>query len=372
MISSAHLTFFFTLLLCVVTVPLTAQTPRQILDASAEMYRRLHSLEASGILATRVTRAGIDYKVRWPVSVAYADSTMLPADSPVPVLSPLQRLGQIEFLDPSGKPANEPGVLASPKGWSLFGQTNQGAATVRRLPDEAVSAAEDLRCCVVLEVDYERGHPSRALSEHPIRYWIEPSTHIVRRVSFSLRDAASQEVLEWDFTAESVRTNQRPPRWALQSLAQLAGDERPEWVGRPAPEFSLPDLEGRRVSLGDLRGKAVLLSFWASWCVPCKEELPLIARLREEWAPRGVEAWGMTNESAEKAAGWLREQGIDLPTLVDVERAAFRSYEAEQIPVSVVVDRNGLVVSYLVGLGGEAHFRDAIERALEGSTSAAR
>jgi peroxiredoxin len=73
---------------------------------------------------------------------------------------------------------------------------------------------------------------------------------------------------------------------------------------------------------------------------------------------------GITNESAAKARAWLDRQGFELPTLVDHDRRVFGDYEAGQIPVSVVLDRDGNVVSYLQGLGGEAHFRAAIEKAL--------
>ncbi len=368
--SLAAIAFCGFLLLLSASVSLNAQSPRQILDASAEMYRKLQSFDSSGTFTTRLHRAGSDYDVTWPVSIAYADATMLPADSPVPVLSPLQRMGRPQVRDSDGQSASlAPGTLASPKGWSIFDRTNEGVLAVRRLPDEAVGVNGSAVSCIVLEVDYERGYPSRALSQHPIRYWIDPATHFVRRVSFSLQDADSDGSIRWTYTAESVRTNARPPRWALQALTQLAGEEIEEWIGREAPDFSLSNLQGRTVRLGDLRGKAVLLSFWATWCAPCKEELPLLERLRAEWAQKGVEVWGITNESAAKARGWLDEQGIEFPTLVDEQRLAFRSYEADQIPVSVVVDREGRVVSYLVGLAGEAHFREAIEKALAGSAT---
>jgi cytochrome c biogenesis protein CcmG, thiol:disulfide interchange protein DsbE len=147
-------------------------------------------------------------------------------------------------------------------------------------------------------------------------------------------------------------------------LPQLAGYERSDWVERPAPEFTLADLAGREVRLGALRGKGVLLSFWASWCVPCKEEMPLIEHLAAEFEPDGLVVWGITNESAEKARAWLDQQPFRLPTLVDASREVFQDYEAEKIPVSVIVDRRGRVVSYRVGLSGEAQLRAAILRAL--------
>jgi peroxiredoxin len=341
-----------------------AQDANEILRRSADLYRSLHSVETSGVLTAHLDRLEIDYDVRWPVSTAQADSTLLPADSPAPALAPLLRFGKVEFRDAAGNPTAppDPGV-PSPKGWSLFDQIDQGAREVTRLPDGTVEFGGNAVTCRVLEVNYEPGFPSRALSRHPIRYWIDPSSSAVLAVSFALQ-ARGGEIIHWTYTAHELKTNEPPPRWALQALPQLAGQEREDWLGRQAPAFELTALDGRQVSLSSLRGKAVVLSFWASWCAPCKEEMPLLEELRAEWEPAGVEVWGITNESAAKTRAWLDEHEFDLPTLVDDQRRVFQSYEADQIPVSVVLDREGKVVSYLQGLGGKPYFRAAIERAL--------
>jgi cytochrome c biogenesis protein CcmG/thiol:disulfide interchange protein DsbE len=343
-----------------------AQEAAEILRRAAETYRDSHSFEASGVLTTRVAISGASYDLTWPLSLAQADSTFLPSDSPVPALSPLIRFGRREWRGPGGEivplTADEP---ASPKGWPLFDQIDRGVEQVRELTSETIEFDGRPAACWVLEVDYKPGFPARALADRPVRYWIEQASFLVLRESFGHRDSSQSETLEWVFAAASVKVNEPPPAWALQALPQLAGHERAEWIERIAPEFLLADLNGRVVSLRELRGKAVLLSFWASWCVPCKEEMPLIEKLGAEFESAGLEVWGITNESADKARAWLHRNGRGLPTLVDESREVFRDYEAGKIPVSVVVDRSGKVVSYRVGLSGEADFRAAIERALE-------
>jgi cytochrome c biogenesis protein CcmG/thiol:disulfide interchange protein DsbE len=298
----------------------------------------------------------------------------------------LIRFGLRQWRGPGGEsvaPAvDEP---ASPKGWSLFDQIDRGVEEVRDLPGETIEFGGKPAACWVIEVVYKPGFPARALADRPVRYWIEQSSYLVLRESFWQRgaiqrgaiqrgamqsgaiqsEAMQREAVEWVFAAAAVKVNEPPPAWALRALPQLAGSERAEWVERFAPEFLLADLDGREVSLRALLGRAVLLSFWASWCVPCKEEMPLIENLAAEFESAGLEVWGITNESADKARAWLERNGRRLPTLVDEGRNVFRDYEAEKIPVSVVVDRSGKVVSYRVGLSGEADFRAAIERALE-------
>jgi peroxiredoxin len=281
------------------------------------------------------------------------------------VLSQLFRLEGREFRDAAGR-AVQAAVNGppAPKGWSVFDQIDQHVKKARRDPDETILVRDRPTLCWVLDVIYEPGFPTQAVSGNPVRYWIDPSTRQVVRTSFVQREPWRRQRLAWTFTATSIKFNERPPDWALAGLGQLAGRERPEWIGRPAPEFTLADLDGRQVSLADLRGKVVLLSFWASWCAPCKEEMPLVEKIGAEWAEQGVEVLGVTNEPAKTAREWLARYGRSLRTVLDEKREVFQHYGAGKIPVSVVIDRGGLVVSYLEGLGGEAHFRRAIERAL--------
>jgi peroxiredoxin len=351
------------LVTCVSAAP--AQDAVEILRRAAETYRGLHSYEASGVLAAEVALSGTSYAVTWPVSLAQADSTILPPESPVPSLSPLIRFGHAEFRDSAGEVAQpDSSALSSPNGWPLFGQIDEHVRSIRSYPTESIVFGGAASPCWVLEVDYEPGFPSGALSGRPVRYWIDRSTYLVLRQSFSRRDGVEGDPIEWTFQATALRRNELPPQWALAALPQLAGQERPEWIGRLAPEFALADLDGREVSLSELRGQAVLLSFWASWCAPCKEEIPLFEKLRHEFEPRGLAVWGINNEPRQTAREFLNRYGRDFPTLLDEKRSVFGDYEAGKIPVSVVVDRTGRVVSYLVGLGGEAHFRAAIEKAL--------
>jgi peroxiredoxin len=344
----------------------TAQDPVETLRRTAETYRNLHGWEASGTLLARLPIAGESYTITWPLSVVQADGTLLPPDSPVPALSPLIRFGPQELRDAGGKVVT-PSVtvpLSSPKGWPLWDQVDHGVRYIRELDSAVLEFEGTTVVCRVLEVSYEPGLPALALSEHAVRYWIDSSRYLVLRQSFTRRHPSQSGPIEWTFTAASLKLNEPPPAWALETLPQLAGDERSEWIGRAAPDFQLAALDGREIRLSALRGKAVLLSFWASWCAPCKEEMPLIERLAAEFEPKGLEVWGVTNESAVQAQAWLDHYGRHLRTLVDESRKVFADYEAEKIPVAVVVDRRGNVVCYRAGLSGEAQFRVAIEKAL--------
>jgi peroxiredoxin len=123
-------------------------------------------------------------------------------------------------------------------------------------------------------------------------------------------------------------------------------------TGKPAPAFALLALDGRTVSLTDFRGKNVVLSFWASWCGPCRLEAPVLTafyqRTHKEHADYEVLAISLdeTREAAQKAAGELK---MPFPVLLDLTGTVGRDYLVEGIPTLVVIDKFGTVRYSSVG-----------------------
>jgi cytochrome c biogenesis protein CcmG/thiol:disulfide interchange protein DsbE len=117
-----------------------------------------------------------------------------------------------------------------------------------------------------------------------------------------------------------------------------------------APGFSLPDLDGRKTSLESLRGRAVALNFWATWCPPCKEELPALA---ESWrATRGrcVEFVGITEESSrEEAQAELRRHGVAYPVLLDADGEVARAFGVTGLPRTYLIDADGKIQKVFSG-----------------------
>ena len=117
----------------------------------------------------------------------------------------------------------------------------------------------------------------------------------------------------------------------------------------PAPDFALPDLEGRTVSLEGLRGQVVLLNFWATWCLPCREEMPLLEKLHRELGPNGLVVLGVNyRESAAAVRAFLKAHGLTFPVVLDDGEAAKR-YAVYAIPVTFLIDRQGKVAARVVG-----------------------
>lgn len=121
--------------------------------------------------------------------------------------------------------------------------------------------------------------------------------------------------------------------------------------GKPAPLFTLPDLSGKSVSLADHRGKVVLVNFWATWCPPCREEIPSMVRLNTimEGKPFKMLCISINEEGKKDVDQFLSSQKITLPVLLDPTNEVARSYGITGVPETFVVDPDGVVVKHVVG-----------------------
>jgi peroxiredoxin len=116
-------------------------------------------------------------------------------------------------------------------------------------------------------------------------------------------------------------------------------------IGEPAPEFTLPDLDGAPVSLDDYRGSPVLLNFFATWCAPCRLEMPHLQAAYEEHAAEGLVVLAIDlQESPELVRGYMDELGLTFPAVLDSDSVVSLSkYRVGTLPTSVLIDREGEV-----------------------------
>lgn len=131
-------------------------------------------------------------------------------------------------------------------------------------------------------------------------------------------------------------------------------DERVLEVGQPAPDFELRTFDGQTVRLSSLRGRTVLINFWASWCGPCRLEMPEFERLWQERGPRGDLAIVAVNAAAQDTPGearaFAREQGLTFTVAFDTaEGAVVARYGVRGLPSSFFVDRDGILRERVVG-----------------------
>ncbi len=124
-------------------------------------------------------------------------------------------------------------------------------------------------------------------------------------------------------------------------------------TGIPAPDFELERLDGGTVRLRDLRGKVVLLNFWATWCVPCREEMPLLAQIYRDYHDQGLEILGVNLTSQDDFAEvrrFVEEFALPFPILLDHNGQVERSYRIFGVPTTVFITREGIVHRVVVGI----------------------
>jgi cytochrome c biogenesis protein CcmG/thiol:disulfide interchange protein DsbE len=121
-------------------------------------------------------------------------------------------------------------------------------------------------------------------------------------------------------------------------------------LDKPAPAISLPAVDGSgTINLADYVGRPVIVNFWASWCVPCRQEFPLFRDAREAHAAEGLEILGVVHDdSADSAQRFATDQNATWPMVLDADDAAWQAYGGALVPTSYYIDRQGVIraVSY--------------------------
>jgi cytochrome c biogenesis protein CcmG/thiol:disulfide interchange protein DsbE len=203
----------------------------------------------------------------------------------------------------------------------------------------------------------------RIVMDHGVteELWIDESTHSVRKDIFD-EGTSKKEIV---FTVARLGVAATPENFAYdpattnaKNRTDLAQAASATLVGKPAPDFSLRDLDGRTVDLRTLRGKPVLLDFWATWCGYCREALPSVELLHRGLQDK-LAVFGIDNEEPELAREYLQKYGYTLPTLVDTKDEAVNLYHLNGWPTTVLIDRDGRVAFYAEGFESEK-LRDAL------------
>ena len=140
--------------------------------------------------------------------------------------------------------------------------------------------------------------------------------------------------------------------------------------GKVAPDFSLVTLEGKPAKLSDFRGKAVLLNFWATWCEPCKIEMPWFVDFQKQYGPQGLQIVGVAMDDADTKdiAKFAQDMHVDYPILVgkDDERESIaNAYGGVQfLPETLYLDRDGKILNKMFGLVNRSEIEDNIKKAM--------
>jgi peroxiredoxin len=157
---------------------------------------------------------------------------------------------------------------------------------------------------------------------------------------------------------EHMQASLDDPQFAAAMSKLEADDERRQQV-----DFTLVDLSGTKWTLKDLDGKVVVVNFWATWCPPCRKEMPDLETLYRRFKDQGLVILAISDEDAGKVKPFVTQQKVSYPILLDPGRKVNQLFEVEGIPKSFVYDRSGKLVAQSIDMRTQKQFLEMLGRA---------
>ncbi len=163
----------------------------------------------------------------------------------------------------------------------------------------------------------------------------------------------------------------RRGRWVAATVVGLAAlavgcQAQPEArLGGVAPDFTLASVDGSRVRLADLKGKPVLVNFWATWCTPCREEMPIMQEVYEQYRARGLAILAVNMEEDEARVGqWIEQGGYTFTFVLDSDGQQVKRYNVNAAPTSYFIGRDGVIRDLKLGAISPSEMRGKVETLL--------
>jgi peroxiredoxin/outer membrane lipoprotein-sorting protein len=243
---------------------------------------------------------------------------------------------------------------------SRFVAFGKGRTNATLVGEENIKLAGGKVRCWVVRCDF----PDRAE-----KVWVDQQRFLVMRAEFKLSANGQPLEIRADFKRFDLGPVDHgftldPPAGAkLVDELEIPGVARQSFIGRPAADFALKNLEGETVRLSELRGKIVVLDFWATWCPPCRHELPTVEKLAAQLRDKNVVVLGINDEGAGTVRNFNRKNNYTFTTLEDTSRRVAGLYQARAIPAVFVINPDGVIVSHLIGGRDESQLLAAIRSA---------
>jgi len=347
------------LLIVATSIQASAQTPEELLRLAQDAFTNPSGYEFHG--AGLAQLEGSSWLVRFRVVIAAAPA---PLETPHAPVHPVGRVGGPFQYTKAGEGSDEkPKHFAIPfavaGGWERMA-TN--VTSVKEVGTERLPLNGEMTDCRVLDVRYNPLPNGIELA--PARYSVCSDKHLALKKTtvYSAGPRPADPAGLWTITFDTAQFHRPAPQWLLDMKTLPATRTLNEWLGKEAPAFHLNDLNGQRVELSALRGRAVLLDFWSTACGPCVREMPNIQKIAEKHKDDLI-VWGVSFDQPERDRKWLAQHQQEFPTLSDTEYEVSDLYKVPGIPALVLIDAKGLIRGYWEGAVPMDDLEAALRRA---------
>ena len=157
----------------------------------------------------------------------------------------------------------------------------------------------------------------------------------------------------------------------LLASSAAAGQKSPE---KPTPELKVRDIRGRTIRLSDYRGRVVLINFWATWCPPCRAEIPDLVQLQRDYRHQGLRVIGVTYppQRLSQVRAFIRRLGVNYPVALGTKEIKAMFTSSESLPMTIVIGRDGRVRDIIEGILLPQEFEQLIKPLLSGPRKSVR
>jgi peroxiredoxin len=336
-----------------------AQTPQELLRLAQDTYKSPEGYLING--KGSVQPSGSSWQMNFDVVIAAAPSP--PGNPQVPAVPGGRVGGPMQFVNVDGGTDEKPTTVNIPFAVAGFwDRIAENVVSVRETGSDTLPLNGAPTACRVLQVEYKA--PADAPKASPVTYSIRSDRHLVLKkvMYYPTGRHATEPPVPWTITFETAKFNRPAPQWLLDMKELPTLTTRKEWLGRPAPDFKLPDLNGNSIALSSMRGKVVLLDFWSISCGPCIREMPMIEATGESHKGELI-VWGVSFDQPDRDRKWLLQHQRSLLTLSDTDYVASDLYKVHGIPALVLIGVDGKIKNYWEGEVPEADLETAIRRA---------
>lgn len=338
----------------------SAQTPKELLKLAQRTYQDPIGYQLQG--RATVVPANSTWEISFDVTVA-AEPTPLIDPRPSSSLGfssdmhmKFTRIGVGDDPQPNSFILPVP-VLGS---WDNIADETSSVTEIGKetLPLNGVQST-----CRVLEVHYvtREGFPPR----QPVVYSICSEKHLVlkKTMKYPLGRRETDPPATWTVIFHTAKFGQPAPQCFVAQKDLPSVSVRKEWLGRIAPAFTIPDINGHQVALASAYGKVLLLDFWSTTCTPCIHSMPAVEAAVER-QNGSVTLWGISFDPADRDKKWLSAHNKSFYTLSDTDFAVSNLYGVQGIPAIVLIGRDGKIANYWEGEVSNDELEAALRKAI--------